>query len=205
MDDGGARVITVTAPSGFSSSTEYVYIAVYDSTAKELRGYVTSAETAESVLDTFENNFTTSDWSATLGDDAFSPTEAEADSTVFWVAGWDRQLTQSERELLLTEPDPFDSETATPGIPATVLENADGALSTDTSITRTITLVSDSTELFTGSQTSDSETGELPEIDLSETVAEVDDEVDDRVTLDAPSSPGVVSTTVRRTVGDLGA
>ena len=93
---------------------------------------------------------------------------------------------------------------ASPGIPATTLENADGTLSTGTEVTRTITRVSDGTELFIGSQTTDSETGELPEIDLSETAAEVDDEVDDRVTLDTPASPGVVSTTVRRTVGDLG-
>lgn len=98
----------------------------------------------------------------------------------------------------------LDQVSTSPGIPATVLENADGTLSTDTAVTRTITLVSDGTELFTGSQTSDATTGELPEIDLSETAAGVDDVIDDEVILDSPDTPGVVSTTVRRTVSDLG-
>ena len=97
------------------------------------------------------------------------------------------------------------SDTTTPGIPATTLDNADGTLSTGTEVTRTITLVSDGTELFTGSQTSDATTGELPEIDLSETAGEVDEAVDDKVKLSNPSNPGIVSKTVRRNISDLGA
>ena len=95
------------------------------------------------------------------------------------------------------------SSTETPGIPATVLENADGSLALDTAVTRTITLVSDGTELFTGSQTTDSETGELPEIDLSETDAEVDDVVDDKIVIDGATAPALKSQTFRITVADL--
>ena len=93
----------------------------------------------------------------------------------------------------------------TPGIPGTTLNNADGTASTGTAITRTITRVSDSLQLFTGSQTSDATTGELPAIDLSETDAAVDDVVEDSVSIDGATAPGVKSTTVLRTVGDLGA
>ncbi|MCH8505055.1 MAG: hypothetical protein LAT50_12110 [Ectothiorhodospiraceae bacterium] len=68
----------------------------------------------------------------------------------------------------------------TEGIPSTVLKNADGSLATGVEVTRTIT-AADDTVLFTATQTTDAETGALTEIDLSETDAEIDDEVTDRV------------------------
>ena len=119
-------------------------------------------------------------------------TDAVDASTEIGIVGW-----------MMGEQNP--SQLTTPGIPETTLNNADGTPSTGTAITRTITRVSDSLQLFTGSQTSDATTGELPAIDLSETDAAVDDVVEDSVSIDGATAPGVKSTTVLRTVGDLGA
>ena len=97
----------------------------------------------------------------------------------------------------------IDTQKVLNGIPATVLENPDGTLDTGRAVTRTITRVSDSTQLFSGSQTSDGTTAELPEIDLSATSAATGEAVDDRIVQSTPSNPSAAAVTIRRNVGDI--
>ena len=215
-DTGNFRAVGVLIPGNYSSVEE----AFPNTALNPYSGSTTTANTMQETLpDVTQGRPVLAFLSSQANCSPYTPDPSDytqqandANRAVGWVRdsapGGDESVTitadvdwDSRAGLALVEV--AESPDATPGIPATTLENADGTLSLGTAITRTITRVSDNEELFTGSQTSDSDTGELPEIDLSETAAEVDDVVDDRVTIDSPSTPGVVSTTVRRTVGDL--
>ena len=69
------------------------------------------------------------------------------------------------------------STTTLPGLPATTVTQADGSPLASTSVTRKVTR--SGTEIFNGSVSTDAQ-GVLPELDLSETAAEVDDDLVDR-------------------------